>query len=52
MLPLAAGIIVVLVFILSGFSRCIRRPADNGHRTRKASDRMEIAVDIDDPYFD
>lgn len=52
LLPLVAGIIVVLVFILSGFSRCIRRPTTTDIERDTASDRMEIAVDIDEPYLD
>ncbi|MDA0989380.1 MAG: hypothetical protein O3A51_01340, partial [Verrucomicrobia bacterium] len=52
LVPLVAVVVLVVVFLASGLSRCMRSP----DRLDAASDvmpgRIQIALDIPEPYFD
>jgi len=51
--PIALGVLLVLVFLVSGLSRCMRGgDRDTGMATSGQGDTLHIAVDSPEPYFD
>jgi len=51
MMPLALGILVMLVFLVSGLSRCTRDVNPVGN-TMQQSESFQLARDVPDPYFE
>ena len=50
--PMAAVAIVVIIFLLSGLSRCVRGPLDDEAAWNAQAGRIELAVQPPEPYFD
>jgi transcriptional regulator with XRE-family HTH domain len=49
------GVLIILIFIVSGVSRCVRKPSDATNVTSPASattGKFELGIDVPDPYFD
>ena len=49
------GVLIILIFIVSGVSRCVRKPSgatDAASPTSATSGKFELGIDVPDPYFD
>lgn len=51
-ISVAAGILVILVFVASGLSRCMRKPAAEETSLPPDREEVRIAMDAPTPYFD